>query len=302
MYRVGIIGAENSHALAFAKLFNMGKNHNGTPRYRDVRVTGVFGPDASAAEQIREEAETEYIASSPEEFLGKTDAMMITSRKGSEHLKYALPFIKAGMPVFVDKPVTADIDEIRRLVAEAMKSGSPVMGGSGCKYAYDVLLLQKKAQEWRREGKLLGGAVNFSADPESEYDGFYFYASHLTEIALTIFGYDMKSVAAFEESGTITAVAHYETFHITMHYTKNSRQSTAVIYGSDGNECRNIDISLIYQHETDRFAEMLRTKEMPSCWEELTKPVFVISAVLESLQSRKECRIEELQRGNTADL
>lgn len=149
MYRIGIIGTENSHALAFARLLN--KEDQG----REARVVGVYGPDPDTARQIQEETGVDFIARSPEEFHGKVDAMMITSRKGSLHYGYALPFIREGMPLFIDKPITSDWEQAKELVREAQSSGSLLTGGSGCKYAYDVLLLKNTADAWRREGKLL---------------------------------------------------------------------------------------------------------------------------------------------------
>lgn len=286
MYRIGIIGTENSHALAFARLLN--KEDQG----REARVVGVYGPDPDTARQIQEETGVDFIARSPEEFHGEVDAMMITSRKGSLHHGYALPFIREGMPLFIDKPITSDWEQAKELVREAQSSGSLLTGGSGCKYAYDVLLLKNTADAWRREGKLLSAAVNFSADRDSVYDGFYFYAPHLTEIALRIFGEGIQSVQAFEAAGGVTVIARYEGFDASLHYTKNSAVSTAVLYGPERNLVRELDISLIYRHEVDHFLEMLRTRRMPFSYETLIKPVSVISAILQSLELGRTVSVE----------
>ena len=47
MFRVGIIGSENSHALAFTKIFNL------SGAYEDIRVVGVWGEDPEASEKIK---------------------------------------------------------------------------------------------------------------------------------------------------------------------------------------------------------------------------------------------------------
>lgn len=285
MYRIGIIGTENSHALAFARLMNL------EDQGREARVVGVYGPDPDTPKRIQEEAGVDFIAQSPEDFLGRVDAMMITCRKGSLHYGYAKPFLQKGMPLFIDKPITSDWAQAQELVREARASGSLLIGGSGCKYAYDVLLLRNAADALRREGKLLSASVNFSADRDSVYDGFYFYAPHLTEIALAIFGDDIRSVRADESAGGVTVLARYDGFDVSLHYTKNSAVSTAVLYGQDRNLVRELDISLIYRHEVDHFLDMLRTGRMPYSYETLIKPVAVISSILASLETGKEAPV-----------
>jgi len=285
MYRVGIIGTENSHALAFARLLNLPQN--GAREWEDVKITGICGPEESNR-QIQEKTGVDFIASGPEDFFGKVDAMMITSRKGSLHAGYAMPFIERGIPLFIDKPFTSDPEEAKTLIREAEKRGVPITGGSGCKYACDVQMLAHTADTWKAEGKLLSGAINFSADRDSVYDGFYFYAPHLTEMGLTVFGYDMKSVRAFESAGGVTVAARYKDFDATLHYTKNSAVSTGVLFGKDKNAVREIDISLIYRHEVEHFVQMLRTGKMPLPYDRLIRHVTVIAAILRSLESGKE--------------
>lgn len=294
MIRIGIIGTENSHAMAFAKILNLPDPNTGKHAHEDVRVVGVYGPDRETAKAVQKEGEVAFIADTPEDFFGKVDAMMITCRKGSLHYDYALPFIRAGIPLFIDKPITADWDQAVSLVKEAGQRGVPLAGGSGCKYAWDVLYLQNRRKALEAEGKFLSAAVNFSADRDSIYDGFYFYAPHLTEIAVTVFGKEVNSVQAFESEGGIVAVLRYDHFLVTLHYTKNSAVSTCVLFGQTDNYCRELDISMIYRHEVDQFVQMLRTGEMPVGYGELIQHVGIIHAILESLSTGRETAVKRL--------
>ncbi len=292
MHRIGIIGTENSHALAFAKLINLPDPRTGEYLYPDMRVVGVYGPDKDSEKQIMDEAKVDFIAPSPEAFFGKVDAMMVTCRKGSLHCGYAMPFVEKGMPVFIDKPFTCDTAEAAALVSAAKQHGALLTGGSGCKYAYDVLTLQNRAQTLRSEDKLLTGWINFAADKNSIYDGFYFYSPHLTEMVLTIFGYDMRAVRAFERESCVTVVARYDDFDVTMSFTKDTSDTNCIIVGKEHNYCRAIDISQIYAHEVARFAQMLREGIMPVSYDQLTRHTTVIGAIVQSMRTKEEIAID----------
>jgi len=291
MYRIGIIGTENSHAMAFAKIINLPSPLTGKLLYPDAKVVGVYGPDKSTAQPIVDEAKAEFVAECPEEFFGKVDAMLITNRKGSLHAGYAMPFIEKGLPLFIDKPFTSCVKEANALVEAAKKSGSKLSGGSGVKLAYDVLMLQNSVRNLVASGDMVSGSMNFAADPESEYDGFYFYSPHLTEMALTVFGHDVRSVFTRDNDGSRISIWRYDDFDVSLHYSKNTPASSAVIYSKTGNIMRNIDVSMIYSHEVEHFIHMLRTGEMPESYESLVMPVRMIAAVEESVKTGAEVKI-----------
>jgi hypothetical protein len=54
MIRIGIYGAENSHAMAFSRIFN-----GDDLRYADLRVVSIGGEEEEAAQKIMAECNVE---------------------------------------------------------------------------------------------------------------------------------------------------------------------------------------------------------------------------------------------------
>lgn len=163
MFRVGIIGSENSHAMAFSEIFNL----NNKEHYPDIQVAAVYGENQAASEAVRDRCGAEIMA--PEEMLGKVNAVMVTSRDGALHAKYARPFIQAGIPAFVDKPLTRDVDEAMDLMRLAKRKGVPIVGGSSLKYPEDLQELKAwkterfEVQIWQRPSAWKMNMVVFSS-------------------------------------------------------------------------------------------------------------------------------------------
>lgn len=70
------------------------------------------------------------------EFLGKVDAVIVARDDFELHFEMALPFLKAGMPVFVDKPLSLDVGQLREL-KPYLESGQ-LMSCSGMRYAREL--------------------------------------------------------------------------------------------------------------------------------------------------------------------
>lgn len=54
------------------------------------------------------------------------------------HQKRAAPFLKAGLPIFIDKPLSPSIEEAQELVETAKKHNAPFMSCSALRYAKEV--------------------------------------------------------------------------------------------------------------------------------------------------------------------
>ena len=57
--------------------------------------------------------------------LGKIDALIVDHRHAKYHLEAATPFVKAGIPTFIDKPFCYRVEEGRKFLAMAHKLGNP---------------------------------------------------------------------------------------------------------------------------------------------------------------------------------
>ena len=114
MFKVAILGCENSHADAF--LADVVKNK----LVEDVEFVGVYSDETEAAQKLGNTFGIP-VADSYDAFVGKVDGIIITARHGDNHYKYAKPYIASGIPLFIDKPITVsekEADEFMNLLAE----------------------------------------------------------------------------------------------------------------------------------------------------------------------------------------
>ncbi|MBQ4618924.1 MAG: Gfo/Idh/MocA family oxidoreductase [Clostridia bacterium] len=284
MFRIGIIGSENSHAAAFSKIFNT------TDLYPDIKVVAIYGEDRAASERIYKEYGVERLCDHPSEMEGMVDAIMITSRHGGLHFKYAKPFIEKGLPAFIDKPVTCNPMEALDLVRCASSGKAPFMGGSSTRLVPDTLRFKQAAEKAMQNGTLVGGHVWAPVNMMNPYGDFWFYASHLVEIALTIFGYHPFEVGAFRTDSGVTALLNYGRFAVHMTFSEGNYNYGATVI-ADEVTTGNIDISDCYSYECEEYANMLRTGEMPQNAHDFVEAVCVMHAIEESFTTGKRVRI-----------
>ena len=296
MYRIGIIGSENSHALGIAKSINLPDPETGKMKHPQLRVVGILGDTQAENQKLIDEGGVEFIADTAEVFFGKVDAMIVDYRKGSRHAAAIMPFVEAGLPCFVDKPFTIDMAQAYALVDAAAKSGAPIMGGSSCKLSGDVEAMAKLAADKTATGELLGAYMSFTADTNSKYDGLYFYGIHLVEMAMTVFGYDPISVIATQRDGVVSAILRYQNVDISLQFTRGTYTCTCSLIGSEACHYKEIDLGDGMENEISQFEQMLLTGKSPYGTEKLVVPVAVVSAIVEALETGREVQVAKFLR------
>ncbi|MBR2353909.1 MAG: Gfo/Idh/MocA family oxidoreductase [Clostridia bacterium] len=280
--RIAFLGTENSHAFAFCRVLC------GNPDYADIEIVGAYGPDEEANKQLRDAGYVSYFAKTPDEFLGKVDAVVVTARHGDLHYEYAMPYLKAGIHAFIDKPFTVDLSKAQEMFDVANKTGALMCGGSTLRFLDEFRPLARFVQK----NKVVCGHVAAPIDMVNEYGGFYFYAQHLTESVLTIFGPNVRSVlarAAAPEQNRVSVIFSYDDFDVAGTYTSSYTYAARVM---GEKECLDVhtvgSVSYAYTYEINEMVEMFRTGKRATDDETMIRPLRILHAIEESYTAGKE--------------
>lgn len=286
MYKIAILGCENSHAKNFLDLISKGL-------YPEIEVVGVYSNEYDAVEKLHDTFGTR-IMESFDECVGRVDGVMITARHGDNHYKYAKPYLDSGIPMFIDKPITCTEEDALAFMREAQDKGVRLCGGSTCAALCETLSLADDVNGGVH-GELLGGSVCSPLISDSPYGGFYFYAQHLVEIMTTIFGGGIREVLAERCDKTLEFSAYYDGYRVNGTYVEKGKYYTAGVYGykSARSEILNFTPDS-FRHEMDDMLHLLRGGEMKKSYEEFILPVFVMNAIVRSLESGKKERLNEI--------
>ena len=284
MKRIAILGCENSHANKF--LAEIKENS----AYSDYEVVGVYSNEPEAAKKLSDEFGV-AILPAYDAAVGKVDGIIITARDGKYHYEYAKPYIKSGIPMFIDKPITANADEAVEFMKALRDNGVKFCGGSSLCQADEIIAL-REAVENETDGKTMGGIVRAPLHSASEHSGIFFYAPHLVEMVCSVYGRFPKSVKAYSVEDQKTVVFRYEKYDIVGIFTENSYKYFAARFSEGGSQGGVVEGSPVwFKREFAEFDELVRGGEQMLGYEEFISSVFVIDAIKKSLESGEEVAV-----------
>lgn len=283
MYKIAILGCENSHANSFL-------NHVKNTDYKDkIEFTGVYSNEPEAAQKLADEFGV-YSAKSFDEFVGKVDGIIVTARHGDNHYKYAKPYIKSGIPMFIDKPITCTEEDANAFMKELKDNNVPVFGGSMCVFA-DYIQELKKAVKEGTYGKAVGGFLRAPLLADSPYGGFYFYAQHLVQVMTEIYGCYPVSVVATEKEKNVTCIVRYKDFDVNLSFVNDNFNYYAGISCEEKFVGDNYSIDDCFPAEFEEFYKLLSEKKQRLSYEDFFAPVYILNAIDRALKSGKEEKI-----------
>lgn len=99
-----------------------------------AKVTHVWTDDPADAPKVAKASLIPNVVARPEDVIGHVDAVIVATDKGHEHVERCRPFVEAGLPVFVDKPLVDNEADLRTFVCW-VAAGKPIMSSSCMRYA-----------------------------------------------------------------------------------------------------------------------------------------------------------------------
>lgn len=140
--RLGIIGTDTSHVIAFTKAFNgpAGPNH-----VDGARVVAAFkggSPDVKSsytrvdkfAAQLKNDWHIAFVDKIAD-LCPKVDAIMLESVDGRVHLEQARQAFACGKPMFIDKPLASTLEDARKISLLAKKAGIKWFSSSSLRWS-----------------------------------------------------------------------------------------------------------------------------------------------------------------------
>jgi predicted dehydrogenase len=197
--RAGMIGLDTSHVAAFVKLFNDPKAANDIA---GIKIVAAYpgGTDMPASrtriakftETVRD-AGVEVVDSIPR-LLEKIDVVFLESVDGRIHLQEATPVIRAGKPLFIDKPAAGTLADAVAIYELAKKYDVPCFSSSALRFTAGVEDLGKKPEL----GKITGALSWGPCDYEPNTPDLFFYGIHGVEPLFAIMGRGCESVTRLQ--------------------------------------------------------------------------------------------------------
>ena len=210
--RVGIIGLDTSHCIAFTNALNDPK---ASPEFAGYKVVAAFPTSGSSdfppsinrlagfTEQIKQQGVE--IVSSIEDLLKKVDVVLLETVDGRKHLEQALPVFKAGKRMFIDKPIAASLADAVTIFDAAKRFNVPVFSSSSLRYITGVNEIAEG-----KIGKVLGADTYSPATIEKTHPDLFWYGVHGIEILFTVMGTGCKRVSRIYTDNTDVVVGIWQ--------------------------------------------------------------------------------------------
>ncbi len=197
MLRLGVIGLSpgNGHPYSWSAIFNgydpvamescgfpvipryLAQRHFPADQIDGARVTHVWAQESALAAHIATAAHIGTVVDRYQDMVGQIDAVLLARDDAERHIEFALPFLEAGVPIYVDKPLALTRAEARRLFAAQQYPGQ-LFSCSALRYAQEFQLSDT-------DRAAIGNIRQIHATTPKDWDK---YAVHIIEPALLLLG------------------------------------------------------------------------------------------------------------------
>lgn len=209
--KIGIIGL-SVHSADFTEILNtMDPNAEGY----NSKVVAIYHPKGNADVEFSEERLQNFseriskqgvsTVNSIDDVIEKSDAVMLLTNDGRPHLEQVLPVLKAGKPVYIDKPLAENLENVLKIFHEANRFGVKVFSSSALRYGSQ----NTSIREGEYVGELLGAQTYGPAPLQQAHVDLFWDGIHGIESLFSVMGTGCQTVSRTLTNGTDLVVGKW---------------------------------------------------------------------------------------------
>jgi len=195
--KVGIIGLDTSHVIAFTKSLNDPSDKQYVPGLRVVAGYKGGSPDVKASwsrvegytAELRDKWNVEIVDDIPT-LCSKVDAVLLESVDGRPHLEQVKPVFAAHKPVFIDKPMAGSYKDAKEIAELGKAAGVPWFTASSLRFWSEVPRLKNP----EGIGQILSFDVLGPTIREPHEPSMFNYGVHAIEMLYQLMGAGCETV------------------------------------------------------------------------------------------------------------
>ena len=297
--RLGIIGMTegNGHPFSWSAIFNgydrktmteqcpfpgipayLNKEDPQTMRITGAHITHIYCNRREDAELVRKCSLVEHVVDTPDAMIGQVDAVIIATDIGSEHVNRARPFVEAGIPLFIDKPLCDNHRDLATFRQWIEVEKRPILSSSSLRYA-------KELQPYHRRTAELGKLRFISMPMAKKWET---YGIHALEAIYPIVGPGFETI---QNIGTaernIVHMTHRDGIDIVIACIKDVQYGGALrLAGTAGNlTILSTDSYYQFKAQLQTFVNYLRSGVLPYPFSETDE---LMQLVIGGIESREQ--------------
>ena len=296
--RLGILGMTegNGHPYSWSAIYNgfekkymdacpfagipayLNKQPPHTIGIKGAHVTHVHCDNRADAEDVSRCSLVPNVVDRPQDMIGQVDAVICATDIGKEHVDRCRPFMEAGIPMFIDKPMT-DNEEGLRTIVKWHDEGKHFLSSSSGRYG--------KCIEPFYENHYEIGRLMYVCKPMCKK--WETYGIHALEEVFPLLGEGFLSI---QNTGTydrnMIHITHSSgcDVHIPLSMEMYGAFGCTLLIGSSGNRVvSEADSYYSFKRQMEVFVKYLRSGERPYPF---TETIELAKLVIGGTKSREE--------------
>lgn len=188
--KIGMIGVSdgNGHPYSWSAIFNgydkkimenckypvivnyLKKQKFPEIQIKKAKVTHIWTQDKNLSNHISSASLIENIEDDYLDLIGKVDAVILARDDAENHYKISKPFLEAGLPIYIDKPLALSVSEANKIINTQQYEGQ-IFSCSTMRYSSELKLSEEQK-------KIIGEIRSIHGFVHKSWDK---YAVHIIE-------------------------------------------------------------------------------------------------------------------------